>query len=236
MDVHETAFARGIASTRGTLAEWNRAPWQVLRGWLAVSVSVAAAMLIGVWLVSVLAPHDPTPVVVPGIGSSGGFRSMAWILANNLVVLALHATACVAGFIAGASMPAIAAEKSGFSRRLHLNAGRIAILMVVAITAMSVVVQTYALGLQGASLSSQLDISQAALIASVIPHAIPELTAIFMPLAAWTLASRRDQWDQLLAATLVTVSLAIPVLIVAAVIEVQVWPLILELISPSIQG
>ena len=46
------------------------------------------------------------------------------------------------------------------------------------------------------------------------------------------IASRRGQWNQLLAATFTTVALAIPVLIVAATIEVYVWPHILEAISP----
>ena len=50
----------------------------------------------------------------------------------------------------------------------------------------------------------------------MLPHAIPELTALFLPLAAWLIASRRGEWNQLLAATFVTVAIAIPVLVVAA--------------------
>ena len=61
---------------------------------------------------------------------------------------------------------------------------------------------------------------------------MPELTALFLPLAAWLIASRRGEWNQLLAATFVTVALAIPTLIVAATIEVYVWPHILEALSP----
>ena len=38
------------------------------------------------------------------------------------------------------------------------------------------------------------------------------------------IASRRRQWDQLLAATVVTVAIAIPSLILAALIEVYVSP------------
>jgi uncharacterized membrane protein SpoIIM required for sporulation len=66
----------------------------------------------------------------------------------------------------------------------------------------------------------------------VLPHALPELTALFLPLAAWLIASRRGEWSQLLAATLITVLLAIPVLIAAAAIEVYLWPRILEAASP----
>jgi len=48
--------------------------------------------------------------------------------------------------------------------------------------------------------------------------------ALFLPLAAWLLASRRDAWHELLAATFVTVTIAVPVLVAAAAIEVFVSP------------
>ena len=38
------------------------------------------------------------------------------------------------------------------------------------------------------------------------------------------MASRRGEWDQLLAATLVTVAVAVPVLLAAALVEVYVSP------------
>ena len=66
------------------------------------------------------------------------------------------------------------------------------------------------------------------------PHALLELTAVFLPLAAWTIASRRDEWDQLLAATFVTVAVAIPMLLISATWEVYVWPYILRAASPVI--
>ena len=46
------------------------------------------------------------------------------------------------------------------------------------------------------------------------------------------IASRRGEWNQLLAATFVTVALAIPTLLLAATIEVYVWPHILQGIAP----
>ena len=67
---------------------------------------------------------------------------------------------------------------------------------------------------------------------TVLPHALLELTAVFLPLAAWTIASRRDEWDQLLAATAVTVTIAIPMLIASAAWEVHVWPHLLRAASP----
>jgi uncharacterized membrane protein SpoIIM required for sporulation len=68
------------------------------------------------------------------------------------------------------------------------------------------------------------------LLLALSPHAIPELFALFLPLAAWTLASRRGAWHELLAATFVTTSVAIPLLLLAASIEVWVSPrLVLQL-------
>jgi hypothetical protein len=72
------------------------------------------------------------------------------------------------------------------------------------------------------------------LLLTALPHALLELTAVFLPLAAWTIASRRSEWDQLLAATLVTVTIAIPMLIASAMWEVHVWPHILGAVSSAV--
>ncbi|HWO48147.1 MAG TPA: hypothetical protein VNM41_08805, partial [Solirubrobacterales bacterium] len=80
-----------------------------------------------------------------------------------------------------------------------------------------------------------LQITRLELILSVLPHALLELTALFLPLAAWLIASRRGEWNQLLAATFITVALAIPALLIAATIEVYVWPQILEQLSPGLR-
>ena len=57
-----------------------------------------------------------------------------------------------------------------------------------------------------------------------------ELTALFLPLAAWLVASRKGDWDQLLAATFVTVAAAVPTLLLAVSMEVYLFP---ELIRMS---
>ena len=46
------------------------------------------------------------------------------------------------------------------------------------------------------------------------------------------IASRRDEWHDLLAATFVTVAIAIPTLVAAATWEIYVWPHILAAVSP----
>jgi hypothetical protein len=73
-------------------------------------------------------------------------------------------------------------------------------------------------------LAAQFGISPALLLVGLLPHAIPELTALFLPLAAWVIASRRGQWNELLAATIATVAIAVPVLIASALVELYVSP------------
>lgn len=225
-------FSHGMRDTRETLEVWSERPWQVLGAWLALSLAVAVALLTATWFVAGLLTPDLTPIHLAGLTSPAQPDDLLPILWRNSLVLALHGTACVAGFIAGASMPIAAAQRTGLSRWVHVKAGELAILFVCAVTLFSLGTQALYLGFQGSTLAFQLDITRLELIVSVLPHAIPELTALFLPLAAWLIASRRGEWNQLLAATLITVALAIPVLIVTATVEVYVWPQILEAISP----
>jgi uncharacterized membrane protein SpoIIM required for sporulation len=69
------------------------------------------------------------------------------------------------------------------------------------------------------------------LLLALTPHALPELIALFLPLAAWMIASRRDDWHELLAATVVTVAIAVPVLLAAAAVETWVSPRLLMMIG-----
>ncbi len=230
--VNQHVFSHGMQDTRETLDVWSEQRWTVLRGWLALSVAIALSLLAATWFVAGLLTPDLTPIHLPGLTEPSEFSDLLPILERNAAVLALHGTACVAGFIAGASMPIAAAQRSGFSRWVHVKAGELAILFVCAVTLFSLGTQALYLGFQGSTLAFQLHISRLDLILSVMPHAIPELTALFLPLAAWLIASRRGEWNQLLAATLITVALAIPTLLIAATIEVYVWPHILEALSP----
>ena len=232
--VNEHVFSHGMRDTRATFEAWNDRPWRVLRGWLALSLAIALALLGAVWVVAGLLTPDLTPIHLPGITEPAGPEDLLPILYRNSLVLALHATACVAGFIAGASMPIAAAQRSGLSRWIHVKAGQFAILFVAAVTLFSLSTQALYLGFQGSTIAFQLQISHLALILTVLPHALPELTALFLPLAAWLIASRRGEWNQLLAATFLTVAMAIPTLLAAATIEVYVWPHILEAVSPVV--
>jgi len=229
-------FSHGMRDTRATLELWSERPWAVLRSWVALGLAVALTLLAATWVVAGLLTPDLTPIHLAGLTYPAEPDDMLPILYRNSLVLALHATACIAGFIAGASMPIAAAQRTGFNRWIHVKAGEFAILFVAAVTLFSLSTQALYLGFQGSTLAYQLQISNLELILSVLPHALIELTALFLPLAAWLLASRRGEWNQLLAATLITVMLAVPALVLAAVIEVYVWPQILEQLSPGLRA
>jgi uncharacterized membrane protein len=156
---------------------------------------------------------------------------VGYVLYRNGLVLALHAMACVAGFIAGSSLPLEARRRSGISRWVHEKAGPMAIAFVIAATGFSLITQAFVLGQGAATLGAELGISHALLLAGLLPHALPELVALFLPLAAWMIASRRGDWHELLAATVVTVMLAVPVLVAAAFVEVYVSPGVLRALA-----
>jgi hypothetical protein len=224
--------AAGLRSSRATFDRWRRDPARVLVPWFAGGIAIAVALLLAVWAVSRLVTADPTPVFLPGITEPVGLDDVGHVLGRNLLVLALHATACVAGFIAGSSIRQVAETKTGLSRIVHERAGPVAIAWVVAVTGFSLLTQALGLGMTAASMSAQLGISSGTLILTVLPHALIELTAVFLPLAAWLIASRRDEWEELLAATFATVALALPMLAAAAILEMTLWPRVLEAVSP----
>ena len=226
------ALKQGLRDTRGALERWRANPAHVLGPWFAGAFAISCVLLAAVWGVSLLVAEDETPLGIAGLESSADFEDVAFIFGRNLLVLALHATACVAGFIAGSSMRHVAQTKTGLSRVIHERAGPVAIAWVVAVTAFSLITQAFGLGFDAAAIASQYGVSSGLLILSVLPHALLELTAVFLPLAAWLIASRRDEWEELLAATFLTVAIALPMLIVAAGIELTLWPLLLEAVSP----
>jgi hypothetical protein len=223
----ELALVQGWADTRAALGRWHARPSAVLRPWALGSLAVAVLLLAATWVVAELSPPDPSGAHFPGVTYPADVEDYGFVLFRNGLVLALHSLACVAGFMAGSSLPQVADGYSGLWRRIHEVAGPLAILFVVAATLFSLVTQAYALGGGAADLAGELGISPALLMVGLLPHALPELFALFLPLAAWTIASRRGRWEELLAATFVTTGIAIPILLVAGAIEVWISPRLL---------
>jgi Stage II sporulation protein M len=232
MDANQYALANGMRSARTTLSRWQEDPWPVLRKWFLVAAAIGVLLLCGVFVVSSVIKPDTGFNYVPTMPHGPEPGHVLGIVGRNSLVLALHAFACIAGFIAGVTLPLSAQSKKGISRWVHDRARPVAFAWVVIVTCFSLCTQTLLLGIYGSTLAESLAISPGTLILVTAPHALLELTAVFLPLAAWTLASRRDEWDQLLAATMVTVLIAIPMLFASAIWEVHVWPYMLQSVSP----
>ena len=225
VDASAYAFTQGVRATRNALTAWRRRPWPIFRLWLLGSLTTAALLLLSIWLIALLrsgtvaaaAPSEP-PFATGGIGD------VARILVHNLLVLALHTMACVAGFIAGSSLPLQAKYQTGVNRVIHERGRTVAMTCVVGATAFSLAMQAYSLGGGIAQVAGGLHVEPGLVLLGLLPHALPELAALFMPLSAWIIASRRDEWDQLLAATVVTSAVAVPTLLIASLWEVYAAP------------
>jgi len=225
------ALVHGVRCTRATLAEWRERPWPILRRWLIGSLGAAGVLLVAVLAIALITPASGASAGLGqppfAVGSPG---DVIQILRDNMLVLALHAMACVAGFMAGSSLPLQAEHHTGFVRLIHERGQPVAMAFVVCATGFSLSLQAYTIGTAAARDAAALHASPALLLLGLLPHALPELVALFLPLAAWIAASRRDEWERLLAATIVTVSLAVPTLVLAAAWEVYAAPHVLAAI------
>jgi hypothetical protein len=228
MQTQDIVLVRGMRDTREALARWSANPWPVLSSWLLGAYGIALLLLCAVWAVSSLVEPDVGFAYLPGSAHGIEFERVAETMGRNSLVLALHAFACVAGFIALNSLPYSAARRSGISKTIHEKAGPYAMLFVAGATFFSLATQAYFLGATLSSAAAQFDLTDFQFLVLLLPHAVPELTALFLPLAAWLIASRRGDWDQLLAATLVTVAVAVPTLLLSVSVEVFLFPHLIE--------
>ena len=234
MKVSQLAFVQGMDDTRAALRRWNAAPLAAVGPWALGAAAIAVALLLTVLVVAHITTPDATGYLLPGLNTPASPGSLGHVLFRNSLVLALHSMACVAGFIAGSSLPLQAAHHRGWWRTVHEKAGPAAIAFVGAATAFSLCTQAYVLGSGASTISQQLGVGRGVLMLTLLPHAVPELVALFLPLAAWMLASRRGAWNELLAATAATTAIAVPMLVLAASVEVFVWPHLLRLASPLV--
>jgi uncharacterized membrane protein SpoIIM required for sporulation len=228
VQVNDLVLVQGMRDTRETLDAWSRHRWRVIGQWFLGSATIALILLTAVYLIATHMQPDLTRFSVIGVHRDGVPRDLGIFLFRNSLVLALHAFACVAGFIAGSSLPLSAQHRSGVWRWVHEKAGPLAILFVIGATTFSLLTQAYILGANTSTIANQLGTTPAKLLLVYLPHAIPELTALFLPLAAWLMASRKGEWDQLLAATIVTTAIAVPMLLVSVTMEVYLSPELLK--------
>ena len=134
-----------MRDTKLALSRWNREPGLVLRPWCLLSAAIAVALLFATYAVAKLSTPDHTIYLIPGYNADVTIADYGRVLFRNSLVLALHALACVAGFMAGSSLPLSAAHRSGISQ-LGAREGRFAIAFVVCATLFSLCTQAYIIG------------------------------------------------------------------------------------------
>ena len=102
MKVDDLALVGGWPHTVATLRRWNASPWRLLGAWALGSLAVTLLLLGGTWLVASSRVPDPSVLhIYPGLSRPATTHDFFFVLGRNGTVLALHALACVAGFIAG---------------------------------------------------------------------------------------------------------------------------------------
>lgn len=228
-NANNEVFEATMRETRETLDRWGETPFKVVGRWAALSFLIACGMLIGVYIVSLsITPQFTT--AIPNILAEPHIHDVLRVFVRNVLVLALHAFVCVAGFMAMRALPEQTKYKSGVNRWVHEHAGPVTMIFVSGATLFSITTQIWILGHGVGDISYTMQISDTTLMLSVLPHALIELTAVFLPLAAFLIASRSGDWHELLAATVVTVAVALPMIIFAAFLEAYLWPETLQAI------
>ena len=159
MSVNDLVLVQGMHDTKLALRRWNVNPIAVIRPWAVLSTLIAVGLLLTVYVVAKLTPADATIYQIPGVTRDATLTDYGHVLFRNSLVLSLHALACVAGFMAGSSLPLSAAQRSGFSKWVHEKAGPLAIGFVVCATLFSLGTQAFIIGGTAASLATQLGTS-----------------------------------------------------------------------------
>jgi hypothetical protein len=197
--------------------EYHRKRWTMLFWWALASLVCAAGLLALTYVVGMRATPDPTPPGSP-------FGSMSHIMKRNLMVLALHSCSCIGIYIARVTLPEdIAYSDSAAVRWLGTWGARLSIAFVPFATLFSIGTQALVNGEKLSTLAMHLMIPVRDLLMTVLPHALPELVAVFLPLGALLVLTRAGHWDQLIAATFVTTVIALPIIYFAARIEANDW-------------
>jgi len=209
-----------VSETRAALRRWAHAPASNVLSWVAGSLIIGALLLAGALLVASLSLPGTDPYTPVFADPTAGIADALRIFARNSLVLALHSLVCVAVYLATRPAPPRAS-------RLQERAGPLALSVIAGLTIYSLASQTWHLGHDLASAAHTLGYSNAGLLVRLGLHAIPELTALFLPLGACVSLIRRDRVDDLAAAGLLCFALALPVVATCACIETFVTRFVL---------
>jgi hypothetical protein len=238
MDAEETvtvpASGSEIPALNRGFRVWKSqlAPESQVRQWFRVSAVIVTIMLVGVAVVSTLLPADI------GVGHRSllfdlnqGIGDAIDVFARNMLVLGIHLGACLVGAIVGREF-APAPATWGVVGKLHRPVpdwlGQASLIYALSVTLFSVALQTTGLGFSLADISAASNVPSTRLLLLVLPHAIPELIAVFLPLGLFLIQARRHQLRPLRAWSWQAFWIAVPILIVAALWETFVTPLVMH--------
>ncbi|MCK9249199.1 MAG: stage II sporulation protein M [Solirubrobacteraceae bacterium] len=211
-----------IRESRTALRRWIASP-RILAPWVALSAVIAALLLVATYLVALLAEPNPSPgIQLIAADPRSRWSDFVYVLGRNLTVLALHLMVCLATYLVRRSLPLQAGRLTGMQRAVHHHASLPALVVVGALTLFSLVQQALTLGQSLSNVAATGAHDALGLLVRVIPHAAPELIAVFLPLAAVIWLEREDRQDELLAAMVACTVIAVPVVVFSAWVEVVV--------------
>lgn len=217
------ALEVGRNETREAFEAFAHGRFRVLIGWFAGSMLVALALLFAALAVSYTSEPQADVVFVPiALDPDANREDFFFLIWKNFLVLLLHLLVCVASYLARRSVPLQAQYATGINRWVHDNAGPAAMWFVGFCTIFSLGLQATVLGADLAQAASSLGYDRWQLLLGVSLHGFPELSAVFLPLAACLILGRRKDWNSLMAACGLCALAAMPIIIVCSAIEVWV--------------
>lgn len=224
-EAERAAAASGARETTAALHVWLVVErGRVLLGWTGMAAGICALLLLSALGVSLITPETNTRLL-PVAATGGDGTSFAFVAVRNFIVLLLHLMVCFATYLARRVVPPSEHVRARVDQWVHEHASGAAVAFVIGCTVFSLTLQAWALGGDMRNAASTLDLSPGGLVLRLLIHGIPELTAIFLPLAACILTVRRDV-NSLAAASILCCAVCVPVLLGAAALEVWVTPVL----------
>jgi hypothetical protein len=209
------SLAMEAGGTRATFAAWALQPLPVLVPWALGSLALALGLLTAALLVALAAGPGENEYVPVFADHAAGSAEVLRIFIRNAAVLLMYLLVALAVYVV---------TRPG---RYAPEVRRGVLWTVGALAAYSLVSQAWRLGHDLAGAAATLDLTPAALLARACVHAVPELAAVYLPLAACLALVRRGRTDDLGAAALLCAAVALPVVFFCAGVEVHLTPYVM---------
>lgn len=189
--------------------------------WLVVAFGISIVMLMIVAITAALLPS------FPGTGSNYAItlenpqtELVKSIIIGNSLVLALHFFAAYIGVLVSKSRDKKNLKPVSRFQELPSWVAKGALIYALAATAFSVVLQATSIGFVARETADALSISVPELMISLLPHAVLELTGIFLPLGLFLVQAKRKALENIAPWILTSLVLGFAMIVVAAYIEV----------------